>query len=462
VITPEEIEQKSSEFGIHVANVQRDYVFGWFLLAVFRAPELREKLVLKGGNCLRKAYFPNTRFSNDLDLCCESELDADALVQSFNSACQFVQDNTGVQFDLARSQVRVQDELDNKRRVLDARVYFNDFYGNADHIWIRLSIDITEFDRIYLPIQERKIIHPYSDEASFDGSVRCLKLEELVANKLKCLLQRKHVPDVYDLVYSVFVNKDLAVDRREVLSTFLRKTIYQPSPGVARQLLLELPLAALRGAWERYIVAPVQGLLDFDEALARFTEIISDFFREYQGRQIGIGAFFPSELRSPIIQAGTEQRLISLKYDGATRIVEPYSLVYKTRKDGHGEEYLYVFDRTGGRTSGPGIKTFVNTKIQNLQLLDEKFVARYPIELAKAGELGSRGYFSQPRSGTKNLHRAGWMKSLRKGWRYSIQCPYCSRIFKRMRRSSTLRPHWDKYDNRCVGRRGTIVSQSFS
>lgn len=58
LITRDEIEQKSSEFGIHVANVQRDYVFGWFLVAIYAATALKDVLILKGGNCFRKVYFP--------------------------------------------------------------------------------------------------------------------------------------------------------------------------------------------------------------------------------------------------------------------------------------------------------------------------------------------------------------------------------------------------------------------
>jgi hypothetical protein len=71
------------------------------------------------------------------------------------------------------------------------------------------------------------------------------------SRKLKCVLQERHILDVYDLVYAAFINRDIVVDRNEVITAFLRKTIYQPSPGVARQLLLKLPLHALKIAWYR-------------------------------------------------------------------------------------------------------------------------------------------------------------------------------------------------------------------
>lgn len=287
-----------------------------------------------------------------------------------------------------------------------------------------------------------------------------MKLEELLASKLKCLLQRRHTADLFDLVFSIFVNRDLEVNRAEVLSTFFRKTIYERSPGVAKQLLLELPLVALRTAWSRYIIAPIQGFLDFDQALEQFQIIINDIFRAYPIGGRAAFAYFPSTLRSPILQAGGDRKLLRLTYDGVARIVEPYSLVFKRRKDGHGEEYLYVYDRTGGRTSGPGIKSLINRKIQSLDVLDERFDPRYPVELAKAGEFSGRGYFARSFGSSTGI-RTARIRSLRHGWRYTVECSYCNRRFKRMRRNTALKPHKDAYGNQCYGRRGLIVDQDF-
>src|SRR5260221_7128630 len=112
MISREEIESKSLEFGIHVANVQRDYVFGWLIVAVYTTTELKNALILKGGNCFRKAFFPNTRFSADLDFSTESGIDEAFVVAEFNKACLFVQEQTGVTFDVSRNQIRLQGHVD--------------------------------------------------------------------------------------------------------------------------------------------------------------------------------------------------------------------------------------------------------------------------------------------------------------------------------------------------------------
>jgi predicted nucleotidyltransferase component of viral defense system len=55
MIDSTEIEAKAEELGVHVANVQRDYVFGWLLAGLFRPEgEVRPLLALKGGNSFRR------------------------------------------------------------------------------------------------------------------------------------------------------------------------------------------------------------------------------------------------------------------------------------------------------------------------------------------------------------------------------------------------------------------------
>ena len=47
--------------------LEKDYALSYLLAGTVAVPALRESLVFKGGTCLRKAYFPGYRFSEDLD-----------------------------------------------------------------------------------------------------------------------------------------------------------------------------------------------------------------------------------------------------------------------------------------------------------------------------------------------------------------------------------------------------------
>lgn len=461
MIDKEEVRSKALEFDIPPTNVERDYVFGWLLNGIYSASPLKDILVLKGGNAFRKAYFLNTRFSNDLDFSAQSAINEAWLTEELNKVCDFVQGAAGVIFETDRTRVEEKPFAHTTRRVYQARLYFKDFFGNPDSITISVRLDIAEFDRIYLPDQTRNLIHPYSDAAQCAGPVRCLKLEELLALKLKCLLQRRHSFDLYDYVHAIFINNELAVDRGEIVRTFLKRTIFEPSPGVVVNLLLGLPFEVFRAAWNTYIVSPRTSRIDFETALTQFSASVQELFGSLS---TGYGelAFFPAELRNPIIDAGSSMSLLAIRYEGVRRVCEPYSLVYKRRNDGYGQEYLYVWDRTGGQTSGPGIKTFVHSKIEGLETLEERFEPRFPVELAKAGEHGEKTYFAKP-FGTSRAAAPRRSRVLTWSTRvaYVIECIYCGREFKRQKATTQLKEHKDRYGNSCYGRVGRLVNRIY-
>ncbi len=456
MIDRHEIDEKSVELGVHSSDVQRDYVFGWLLAGIYSQSELGRQLVLKGGNCLRKAYFPFGRFSGDLDFSASHQVEPDQLAVELNRICEFVRDRAAVAFDTKRTVARPKKGADENIQVVEARVYFRDFYGKESSMIISVRFDVMEMDRLFLPVQTRRLIHAYSDFEACQADIRCVKLEEQLASKMKCLLQRRHVADLFDLVFSTIIQPEFEVNRREVITTFLKKTIFGRDPGVAKGLLLDLPLAVFQGLWDKYIVCPLKSRIEFSALNVVFPRFIGDLFGDipvsHQPTE-----FFPAALRNPIMEAGHTLTLLDVTYNGVNRRVEPYSLTYKVRKDGVGREYFYVYDLTGG-SSGPGIKALVASGMQHIANTEEPFEPRFPVEVTKAGELSESLYFAGrrgPRSGIVRARRSH--RRSPKQYRYVVQCTICGKRFGRVKYNVRLRPHKDKYGNRCVGRFGHIV-----
>ncbi|MCQ8895239.1 nucleotidyl transferase AbiEii/AbiGii toxin family protein [Limnobacter humi] len=468
MIERDEIEAKSAELAVHTSNVQRDYAFGW-LLSAFYQPDnpLQRLLILKGGNCLRKAYFEHARYSNDLDFSTQEAVDPKRLLDGLKQACTTARARSGIDFLVDDSRVSEKRMADAESRFFEARVYFRSFYGVDEDLKLRVNLDFKEFDAIVLPIQTRRLIHSYSDAAQCQAELRCMKLEELLASKLRALLQRRHSPDLYDFVHSLFFQKTLAVSRREVLTTFLKQTIYEPDPQLAKGLLLQLPFEMIRGFWNEYLACPKLTLFSFDDAQTWFRNIVEDLFAAPQpraafaGARAGVvGSFYSSPQREAILEAGRLGRLLKVVYDGYERVVEPYSLTFKRPKDGVASEYFYVWDRSGGSSGSVGIKSFFANKLQAVSVLDETFEPRFPIELAK----DSGGFFSTPFSSTPpkpivfrptRLPRAKVISGY--GISYTVACLVCDKKFKREKYDTKLNEHKDKYGNRCFGRVGYIV-----
>lgn len=394
-----EIEEAASSFGINPTDVEKDYIYGWILKALYEVSELRERLILKGGSALRKGYLSQTRFSKDMDFSTQEELDQTLLRSELERVCDFVSSNTDVRFFPDRTLVKDKELPIPDVQALEARVYFKGFY-REENIVLKAQLDVTEFDRLYLPVQSRELIHPYSDSDACTSLIRCQKIEEILASKLNTLLQRRKAGDLFDLLYAILFRQEYPISRREVVSTFLRKSLVERSPASAKEQLLAVPLNAFRGLWST-IIAPTGSLFDFDYALSNFAALIEDLFSLVLGAPapalvpgvpsrgrfgpLGRGfqpvPWFSANVRQAIMDAAAAMTLVEIIYDGVQRLVEPYKLEYRVRKrDGVGLEYFWGYDTTGGR-SGPGIKQFICEKIASARSTSILFTPRWPVEM---------------------------------------------------------------------------------
>ena len=404
MIYDSEIEAFGETHGLSPHEVEKDYVHSWILHAVFSRPMLRDFLILKGGNALRKAYLPETRFSKDLDFSCTSHLDPGLLETELKEVCDIVSSQTAVKF-LDKMIVRDKN-LPFEVNALEARVYFKGFY-NEESVDLKTQLDVTQFDKIYLPVQDRKILHPYSDSGICSGAIRVQKAEEVLAGKLTTLLHRRKVGDMFDLLYGILLGSGFSISRPEVISTFLKKSIFEPNPEVARQELLALPVGEYEEYWHT-IVAPRRSVFGFDMVTSRFAEMVNSLFdaiaapirraaapgfagrptRGSIGRSVprfsGAATFglMSSGIRSTIMNGGRTRTMIEMTYGGYQRLVEPYKIEYYVRKsDGAGNEYFWGFDTTGGRSGRASIKQFFCDRIESANGTNFGFSPRYAIEL---------------------------------------------------------------------------------
>lgn len=412
MITDQEIEQKAREFSISAPDVEKDYVYGWLLKAIYARPRLASRLVLKGGQAIRKAYLPQTRYSKDLDFSATEALDPAFVRDELRGVCTDVAAATGVKF---LDQVVIKDKNLPIEGIeaFEARLYFKGFYGERD-INLKPQLDVTQFERIYLPIQSRALVHPFSDAAACVAKIRAQKLEEILASKLTAMLHRRKPVDLFDLLYSILIAKEYPVSRLEVVTTFLRKSIFGPQPDQAKEQLLAIPVADYEPDWPSLLV-PAGALMAFSFVAANFRSLIDSLFAllsppavapsigrvgavptglrgvprgiAVPGRLSGFSGFggvspLRANARQVLISAAHNRHMVEMSYDGYRRMVEPYKLEYYVRKsDGHGSEYFWGYDNSGGKSGRVGIKQFFCHKIVSASESSTSFVPRYPVEL---------------------------------------------------------------------------------
>src|SRR3990172_6663638 len=67
MIRDAEIRRIAGAAGVEPRIVELDYALRWALRGIAANDYLSRRLLFKGGTCLRKCYFPDHRFSEDLD-----------------------------------------------------------------------------------------------------------------------------------------------------------------------------------------------------------------------------------------------------------------------------------------------------------------------------------------------------------------------------------------------------------
>lgn len=67
MIRAKEIRQKARAAGVRDQQIEKDYILSWLLRGIALYERLKQVLVFKDGTVLKKVYFEDYRFSEDLD-----------------------------------------------------------------------------------------------------------------------------------------------------------------------------------------------------------------------------------------------------------------------------------------------------------------------------------------------------------------------------------------------------------
>lgn len=108
MIKPGEIQQKANAIGVRDQQIEKDYILSWILFGISKNEHLSKAIIFKGGTVLKKVYFEDYRFSEDLDF---TLLNADASQSSeqpaneqifawFREVFEFIKDEANIPLEI--------------------------------------------------------------------------------------------------------------------------------------------------------------------------------------------------------------------------------------------------------------------------------------------------------------------------------------------------------------------------
>ncbi|WP_286834824.1 nucleotidyl transferase AbiEii/AbiGii toxin family protein [Sphingobacterium sp. UBA7038] len=227
MILKKEIEKKALEHDVSRSTIDKDWVLGHFIDAIFSNKTCKGSLIFKGGTCLRKCYFTDYRFSEDLDFTSintEFKLTEELMQEIITS----VQERTGMPLHLDKlTELRHKDMLTGYAAIVK-------FWG-ADHAkdqappaparWTTsIKIEIILYEQMLFSPIDRSVYHDYSDElSSAVKAISCYDIREVLSEKLRALIQRSYTAprDYYDIWY--LSKHGGNIDWSEIKMAFLKK-----------------------------------------------------------------------------------------------------------------------------------------------------------------------------------------------------------------------------------------------
>ena len=101
MIKPSEIQQKARKVEVRDQQIEKDYVLSWILKGIAQHNELSKLIVFKGGTVLKKVYFEEYRFSEDLDFTLlENNTSNEKIFSLFREIFEFVKEESNIPLDI--------------------------------------------------------------------------------------------------------------------------------------------------------------------------------------------------------------------------------------------------------------------------------------------------------------------------------------------------------------------------
>jgi hypothetical protein len=165
-----------------ISNAEKDYLLEFLLYSL---SDDRRSLAFKGGTALYKFYNLN-RFSEDLDF-----------------------DSIGKRFDVDKVTKKIirNLELVGMHRALSEKIEYSNetnirfairgpLYDGSKNSMSRVTINISKRERPIAPCM-KLLVSTFPEIPSFELSV--LNIEEMAAEKIRCIITREKPRDIYDL-----------------------------------------------------------------------------------------------------------------------------------------------------------------------------------------------------------------------------------------------------------------------
>jgi len=257
MIKPGEIQNKARAVGVRDQQIEKDYVLSWILQGIARHEQLSVSIVFKGGTVLKKVYFQNYRYSEDLDFTLlNNEISNEQILEWFEEVFEFVKEEANIPLEI----------IDNNEHSDGGINFYIGYVGPLGGLGAnkKVKVDVSRSESLAFEPVSKSAFLDYSDQEEHE--LLCYSLEEVLVEKLRSVMQRMQARDLYDIWYLLEICEiDIDFYAGEFRTKCINKGL---NPGEFHHKL-EQRLPQYKGRWQTSMSDQIQDLPDFDEVLRK-------------------------------------------------------------------------------------------------------------------------------------------------------------------------------------------------
>ena len=236
--------------------LERDYCLAWFLAALAES-DLKQVLGFKGGTALKRCYFEDYRFSEDLDFTLTEPITFEELVKRLESVYAAVYDASGIVFKFDRED----------RQIHENSYTFYLKYEGPLPTGNNVKVDVTVRESLAFPLIKRPVLRGYEEFADLPANrlICVYSLEEIATEKTLALADRaRNEPrDLFDLWH---LTSGEGLDLGPLAGAMRQKLEFRGKPCEGIAEAIRNKEARLKALWSNRLAYQMTTLPEFDDA----------------------------------------------------------------------------------------------------------------------------------------------------------------------------------------------------
>ena len=241
MVSKEDIIRIAREKDLPLGTIEKDFVLTYVLRKIYES-DLKDKLIFKGGTALHKLYL-HKRISVDLDFTEFKPID-------FSELKKIIEDKD------IDSKIKETNKTDNSIKIVLSYTSVLE-YKNS------ITLDISKREKPILELITKNVSSPYFK----DIEVLTFQLEELIAEKIRAIVQRNKPRDFLDLYYILTKSK---LDLKKSIEIAKQK-LKAVNDKYSKEKIFE-DLKTVRSLWEQDLREILPDVPDFEKVVNKLKE----------------------------------------------------------------------------------------------------------------------------------------------------------------------------------------------